>query len=145
MVELGVRGVLADLAENGDEVLQDRRVDRRKALTSSDDNAHDGCAMVTLMESARHAQNVQTGRSCQRTLHQVLVGSDLLRRRSALDDLEQRQQNALGMVADVGLVKPARSRGVSRSAQPAGTGEESTHMNEPFCLIKRIRSIVKAA
>lgn len=39
-------------------------------------------------------------RAGRRTLHQVLVGCDLLRRRAALDDLEQREQDPLGVLAD---------------------------------------------
>jgi len=54
----------------------------------------------------------------RRTLYEVLVGGDLLGRRAALDDLEQGEEDALGVLADVALAEPARGRR-TRSASAA--------------------------
>lgn len=55
VVELGVRGVLADLAEDGDEVLQNRRVVGPDRLPRRDYDAHGGCEAARLNQRVLEA------------------------------------------------------------------------------------------
>lgn len=71
----------------------------------------------------------------------MLVRRDLLRRCAALNDLEEREQDALSVVPDVALREAARIP-VSRVISD---WHDETHRNALFCLMKRMRSIVMAA
>lgn len=56
VVELGVRRVLGDLAEDADEVRKDGNVDGSERLASRDDDAHDGCEVEGRNELASRAR-----------------------------------------------------------------------------------------
>jgi hypothetical protein len=82
----------------------------------------------------------------KRTLHQVLVRRNLLRSATRLDDLEERKEDALSMVDDVGLAEAAWRGGVSGvSKRSEGKRRGKTNRKAPFCLMKRMRSMVIAA
>ena len=76
----------------------------------------------------------------------MLVRGDLLRTRAALDDLEERHENALSVLGNVGLSEPADMTTVVslESALCCGSTRQS-HMKASSFLMNRIRSIVSAA
>jgi hypothetical protein len=85
----------------------------------------------------------KTRKGRKRTLHQVLVRRNLLRSATRLDDLEERKEDALSMVDDVGLAE-AKGRRCQADVDNRRDGE-STNRKAPFCLMKRMRSMVIAA
>jgi hypothetical protein len=78
LVELGVARVLADLANDADEVLEDAGVDGRERLAGRQDDAHDAS-------------------------HQVVVLGHLLGRFAGLDPAKEGGQDVLRERPDVGL------------------------------------------
>lgn len=121
LVESRVRRVPADLADDADEPLENGEVNRGEGLAGRKDDTHDAA-------------------------HEVVILSYLLGCLTALDVGEEGHEDVLGEGADVGLGEAAEGKGRRQhQSWPARGCVPATHRAWPFCLMKRMRSIVVAA